>query len=473
MLSKIFKWNGNNNSKRKSSRVSKQKSNESEKEKRKRAETIDEEKEKQRKLLQLKQAKQMYDIGVLINRNHEYFKILYGPITYETFYQYLHFSNAEDYIFNDIDALRECCIQSEILEYDQMDEFFCNFSQKQNDIGSGIKYSFVDVGKCILFRFIDDIHQQKWVKYKEKLKNMDCDVLIIVNSTNVPIYILYDVEIDLMAESIKFCHFDEYHSGDITKLNQRANKDTNFGLTKTFEYFQKFNFNFFHTHNFGNYHHGKKLQHAICYNFKDEASKKLFLEQRFDIGLILNAEDEIICVLRETLYGMLDKRLRYQRCQTNVEYTYSEVQKVAKETKIAKIDSFYHLENDDDKKNELFDLSAHKKCILMNLLDEHSLFLDSHQTSGVFSDYYKAANICDHHVQSPTVMSEDFDDLDEDEDEELPDTPYPSNNVKQRSNTLSTLTDGEEGGTEVLSDEHPKLESVGSGAIVAQILQRQ
>ena len=317
--------------------------------------TLEREKKKQNKLRKLKEEKRIFDIGLIINNNNEYDKILCGPITYQIFYHYIRFINCQNYIRNDINILQKCTIFSEEILSSDINEFFCNYSEKHTQ--NGVNFKFSDILKVQLFKFKDNETKQMWINHKNKQTKLHCDIFIIVNKENIPLYVFLNVDIDLIEEEIKFDTYHEYQTGDIKKLKNLGQEINNFQLTSTFSYFKKESFHLF-PHNFSNEIH-QTLKHGICYNFKNILDKNKFFKQKYEIAIITNDNDEMLYVLNDILYNLRDGGLSYKSSQIYRNKDYQKLKEFGQQIKSVKVNGYY--------KNNNSMCFEWNKCILFNI----------------------------------------------------------------------------------------------------------
>eukprot|EP01083_Nonionella_stella_P038360 104374_1 len=297
--------------------------------------TLDREHQKQIALRKKKQETRVFDIALLINSSGEYYKILVGPVVYEVFYGYMRFTNSQQYMHHDIETLNGCAVLVEELDAKQsIYEYFCNYSSDPNDRQNGVTFHFNDAFKCLLFRFVSEEDKHVWDAHKQTQSNTTCDVLLIANTHNIPMYVLIDVRMDLVEEQIQFSEIHDYQSGDHLTLQPIAHKLMDFELKQTYSFYKKHRFEY----NFG-CAIKSSFMCAICYNFTSHTAKDAFYHQSYDIALTTNCDDEFIYILSEIRYDFMLQKIDYASHQMYRNGDYCALKECAQEVKCIKIKS--------------------------------------------------------------------------------------------------------------------------------------
>eukprot|EP00484_Ammonia_sp_Unknown_P022754 CAMPEP_0197030240 /NCGR_PEP_ID=MMETSP1384-20130603/9512_1 /TAXON_ID=29189 /ORGANISM="Ammonia sp." /LENGTH=568 /DNA_ID=CAMNT_0042459547 /DNA_START=48 /DNA_END=1754 /DNA_ORIENTATION=- len=273
--------------------------------------TAERERKKQEQLTKLKQEHRIFDIALLINAQGEYDKILCGPVTYQVFYKHIRFLNCQNYIHNDIKLLQMCTTFVEELSAKDIDEYFCNLSEFDSQIG--INFEFCNIARCQMFRFDDDEHRKVWTDHKTSQQNLNFDIFVVVDRTNQPIYVFMDVNMNVIDERIKFARCHEYQCCDVQMLTTLAAKCSEFRLSSTYSYFRKERMSEF-PHNFSN-DVLVSFQHGICYKFHDTQCRQQFYHQRYDVAVLMDADSEPAYLLHDVEYGLIDGTVAYQTCE--------------------------------------------------------------------------------------------------------------------------------------------------------------
>eukprot|EP01083_Nonionella_stella_P038359 104371_1 len=315
---------------------------------------------KQMMLKKKKNQKRVFDIALLIHENTgEYYKILLGPVIYEVFYGYIRFVDCQQYVQNDINVLNETAVLIDELQSDDIFQYFCNYSTDPEDVQKGVAFDFADVSRCQLYRFNN---RARWDHHKRMQQNTSCDVFIVANQDNIPIYVFMDVDIDLIEQKIQFAEVHGYEKGDVHVLDQMGSRVMDFEVDQTFLFFKKAAFNMTSLYNFAP--STKALfKFAICYRFSSKYSRNIFYRQGFNIALATNEKDEFLYLLTDVEYDLLNKSIAYKSCQFYRNGDYNQLRECAKEVKCIDVMKIKPEGADQSKYN----LSACRKCILFDL----------------------------------------------------------------------------------------------------------